>query len=175
MLILVVSVLLVVVATVTVVALVKSHKDEEQEYYNAAQNIIKENKLNELITNSFNNPPEKSALGIKPMIYVKVMTKKKAKYVFDPKTEVSIGRSMQENSICINEAIVSKQHCVIFAEDNHVYLRDLFSSNGVSVKRGQSWYRIENGAMLELMNKDVLKLGTTKIKLTIFYFDPLYM
>ncbi len=171
----IVSVILLLAAVIGLIVFIQVKKDEENDCYDAAKAIIKEGQLNAVIKNSHMMKNHQDFSDIKPMVYLKIKKKKGAKFVFDPKETVNIGRDKTKNQVCVNEALVSNLHCKIYSIDRYVYLQDLFSSNGVYVDRGLKRYFIEDGAEIELFTGDKIQIGTTVICVKIFYFDELYM
>lgn len=72
---------------------------------------------------------------------------------------LSIGRDPAQSLVIIQEAIVSKLHCQIFARSGQVFVKDLNSTNGVYLNEEKIDER-------ELNDKDVVflgKKGTVKI------------
>ena len=175
MLIAVICTLVLIILAIVIVILVKSKQDEKENYYNAAHNILKEEQLDQLLKNPHKNGSINDRNSIKPMLFLKFLDKSKQKYVFSLEKEVNIGRDKNKNQVCVNEPIVSHCHCRIWSNGSNVYLQDMYSSNGVEVKRGISSYVFGNGDMMEIRTKDVIKVGTTRIKAVVFYFDTTVM
>lgn len=175
MIFIVIGVLAVIISVIGIVILVKSKKDEVQNYYDAAQNILKEDRLDKLLKNPYKGPIEQDAGGVKPMVYLKIKDRTRLKYVFCLDSEVCIGRDKDTNHVCVNEPIVSSNHCKLFSDGANVYLQDLYSANGVEIKRGLSRFALQSGETMQVFTKDVLKIGTTKINVVLFYFDTALM
>lgn len=175
MIFIVIGVLAVILFVIGTVILVKSKKDEVQNYYDAAQNILKEERLDKLLKNPYKGTVGQDAGGIKPMVYLKIKDKSKLKYVFCLDREVCIGRDKDTNQVCVNEPIVSANHCRLYSDGVNVYLQDLYSANGVEIKRGLSRFALQSGETVQLSSNDVLKIGTTKINAVLFYFDTALM
>ncbi len=175
MLLIIIGILALMILVIGIVIFIKARKDEINNYYSAAQNILKENKLDDLLKNPYNRRDSKENLRIKPMLYLKIKDKSKCRYVFDLADNVYIGRDKERNQVCVNEAIVSQQHCVITSDGVNAYVQDLNSSNGLEVKRRFTTYTLGCGNSMILMSKDVLKIGTTRIKVVVFYFDMTLM
>ena len=163
------------IVTIGIVILIKARNDEINNYYSAAESILKENKLDDLLKNPYTGNKANDNYRVKPMLYLKFKDKSKCKYVFDLAENVYIGRDKDINQVCVNEAIVSHQHCVISSDGVNAYLQDLNSANGVEVKRGFTTYTLGGGNSMILVSKDVLKIGTTRIKAVVFYFDMTLM
>jgi len=174
-LLIVIGALALIVLVIGIVIFIKARNDEINNYYSAAQSILKENKLDDLLKNPYNGNVSKDNYRIKPMLYMKFKDKSKCKYVFDLAENVYIGRDKEKNQVCVNEAIVSQQHCVISTDGVNAYVQDLNSANGLEVKRKLTTYTLGSGNSMILVSKDVLKIGTTKIKVVVFYFDMTLM
>ncbi len=174
-LIIIFSVLLLILITIGVVIVVKARKDEVQNYYNAAENILKEQQLDLMLKNPYNGGHTGLTGGLKTMIYLKHKQSNDCKYVFNLDQEIHIGRDKDTNQLCVNEAIVSHNHCKIYSGGSSVCICDLNSSNGLEVKRGMHRYTLTNGQYMELLTKDVIKVGTTEFLVEIFYFDSVVM
>ena len=175
MLIGVICILAAIIIAVVIVIFVKARNDEIDNYYSAARNILKEDKLDDFLRNPHNGGSRKSEGNIRPMIFLKFRDKSKSRFVFDLSKEIYIGRDKDENQVCVNEAIVSHQHCRIFLNGANVFIQDLNSSNGLEVKRGITSYTLNNGNVMEIFTKDTIKIGTTRMKIVIFYFDATLM
>ncbi|MCD7727827.1 MAG: FHA domain-containing protein [Ruminococcus sp.] len=170
-------VLLVCVVAAAIFLNVKRLRKSERMMYRAAGNILK----NEFLNYSLHNPMLKSSSNKeprmrKPMLYIKTVgTKPLKEYVFDPETVVKIGRSQELNSIVLNEAIVSIEHCFIFLLGENIVLRDCASSNGTFIRRGSHSYIVSPGQQIVLKSGDVLKVGSTAFKIKIFLYDMTWM
>ncbi len=175
MIFIVIGVLAVIISVIGIVILVKSRKDEVQNYYDAAENILKEDRLDKLLKNPYKSSIEQDTNGVKPMVYLKIKDKSKLKYVFCLDREVCIGRDKDNNQVCVNEPIVSHNHCKLYSDGVNVFLQDLYSANGVVVKRGLSRFALQSGETMQIFSKDILKIGTTEINVVLFYFDTALM
>ena len=88
-------------------------KSEEKKYYDAAARMIKENCLNKIIQN---RGQRRQTVTDKLMIYISISGKSRQGFVFDPENGIRIGRNIEENEICIRDALVSSSHCNIYQE-----------------------------------------------------------
>lgn len=86
-------------------------KSEEKKYYDAAARMIKENCLNKIIQN---RGQRRQTVTDKLMIYISISGKSRQGFVFDPENGIRIGRNIEENEICIRDALVSSSHCNIY-------------------------------------------------------------
>ena len=104
------------------------------------------------------------------MIFIKNLSSKPKKgYVFDAADGVKFGRK-NSNNIILSEAIVSGDHCRIFSDINgRVYIND-YSANGTMLKRGFSCVSVKS-ATFELMNGDIIIVGSAKFRIMLFWFD----
>ena len=163
-----------IIAVIAAVIIIEKHRRESVEkMYRAAGNILK----NEFLDYSLHNPMlKKNKLKEpnvrKPTVYLKAIGSKPAKeYVFDPETVIKIGRNKDINSVVLNEAIVSIEHCRIFLSESSVYLFDCGSSNGTQIRRGFNSNIITAGQQILLESGDVIKVGSTEFKVKIFFYD----
>ena len=174
MILYIIGALVVVLGIVAVVIVKMLKRDEIKEYYKAARNIFREDRLNEMLKRGANGN-SRSNMTVRPMIYLKLKADKTVKCVFDPSRPVMIGRDSVSNQLCIDEAIVSHNHCQIFSFGNEIWLQDLGSANGSVIQRGSKRYSVGSGQCVQIFDKDRLTIGTTEIKVTVFMFDPVYM
>jgi len=175
MLIGVICVLAFIIIAVVTVIFVKARNDERDNYYSAAESILKENKLDDFLRNPYNGGGQRSEEYLRPMLFLKFKDKSKSRFVFDLSQGIYIGRDKDVNQVCVNEAIVSHNHCRIFSNGAGTFIQDLNSSNGLEVKRGITRYALASGNTMEIFTKDTIKIGTTEMKIVIFYFDAALM
>ncbi len=172
--------LLAIIAITAIIAVVRHNKakEEKQKYYIAAGNIYKEDYLNYTLQNPIDGDKHyQKPKDQKTMLYIKSLnTKEPYQYVFDPSKKVVFGRDQEKCNLFINEATVSKTHCCIFSQEFDVFLMDLSSSNGTTVHKGLFRnYLIGNGNMIQLETGDILKIGSNKFKIFLFYYDVTIM
>ncbi len=172
--ILIIFIILAVVSTVVSVIVTYAKKEEKRCYYHSAATIVKEKYLNEALLNP--HLPDNagfSCYGLHIMAYIKnISIKPKKGFVFDIGDGIKIGRNPDSN-ILLGEATVSGKHCYIYVSGSNVCLRDM-SVNGTYIKRGLFSVLLNNG-ITELKSGDVLKIGTTKFRITIFNYDTRLM
>ena len=96
------------------------------------------------------NPPASSP-GIHGKIEVLIGSQQISTYLVTD-NPLSIGRDPAQSLVIIQEAIVSKLHCQIFARAGKVFVKDLNSTNGVYLNE-------EKIAECELNDNDVVFLG----------------
>ena len=171
MIFVIIGILLLILAGVGIVILVKAKRDEIDGYYTAAQNILKEEKLDSLLKNPYADRTADPGANIKTMVYLKFKDDKNCKYVFNLDREVRIGRDKANNHVCVNEAAVSSNHCRIFCDRGNVFIQDLKSVNGVEVKRKRTRYFLSPGNTMQLLANDIIKIGMTRISIVIFCFN----
>ena len=172
MLLIVIVVILCIVAGIGTVIAVTVRRDEKRNYYVAARNIFREDRLNDNLKRVPDRSNGYDAYLPRPMIYLKFRTKRKGKYVFDPGKIINIGRDSASNQICIDDASVSFNHCRIFSSGNDVWIEDMNSSNGTVVRRGKDAYKLTGGQSMMITTMDIITIGTTEIAVTVFLFDP---
>lgn len=153
------------------VVIVKYRQHEEKKYYDAAQQMVRE----EYLTASLRSFDEQEYISaVIPMIYLKLCGhKQKQGYVFDPEKEITIGRDKNNNSIWVPFSTVSMRHCTICLYEGNVYLRDDNSANGTIVKKGFHNYHVINNEYIELETKDKITVGEAVFRVTIFYFQTI--
>ena len=144
-------------------------KAEKQKYYDAAYKVLKE----ECLDLAIRNQNERMRAEQKLMLYLKWKDSEKQGYVFDPEKPVRIGRSPEQNDICIREGTVSSQHCVLFLYQGGLYLQDLNSRNGTLLKQGFSRHLV-NGTE-QVFSGDRIIVGSMTFQVTLFLFDMAYM
>ena len=163
---------------VALVIILNAQREERDKYYAAARNILKDDFLRKTLENPVKSGGDSGGAGDqKLMVYLKTIGIKPPKrYVFNPEREIPFGRQRDESGVFLNEATVSQKHCRIFLYGENVWLEDLGSSNGTGLKRGlfgNFW--LTSGQQAPLRSGDVLIIGSTKLKITLFVFDTVYM
>ncbi len=174
----IIFVVVAVVVSVISVVLYNRGKEERAKYYMSAGNILKEDFLNYALTNPLDSDEAmEMPTSRKTMIFIKTLNcKPKSQFVFDPKRQIVIGRDKNNSNIYINEVLVSKKHCCIYAEGFDVFLADTGSANGTVVRRGLfKKYYIGNMCRIQLKTGDRIKIGSTKFKVVLFYYDMALM
>lgn len=87
-------------------------------------------------------------------------------YVNDEKMNIhtlaavtKIGRDPSQADITISELIVSKLHCIIYSRDNHFFIKDNNSTNGIYVNNQQvTDQEIKDGDTILLGKKGTVRL-----------------
>lgn len=167
----------VIIVVIIIIGVVKTKKADMIRMYKAAHKVV----LDEYLDRSLSNPMDDSAGGMnlsgtKLMIRIKTkIDNRSEEYIFDPGVGIYIGRNAEGNSIIVDEATVSLQHCYLYVYNNKLVLMDCNSSNGIIVKRGLKRHLVINGESIYLEDKDILRIGSVNMKLHIFYYDPIWM
>lgn len=146
-----------------------SRNAEIKKYYDAAFRLIKEGCLNQAISSQ----SRQQYSGQKIMLYLKWKDSEKRGFVFDPERGVRIGRSPEENELCIPDEEVSGKHCVIFLSQGQLYVQDMNSANGTWLKQGISKRPVLQAE--PVFSGDRLMIGKYKIQVTVFSFDMAYI
>lgn len=146
-----------------------SRRAEIQKYYDAAYKIIKEDCLNQAISRR----EVKQEAGQKVMVYLKWKDRQKQGFVFDPAKGVRIGRTPEENEICIREAAVSARHCILYLAGGQLAVQDFQSANGTWIRRGLRKHAVQGAELV--YTGDKILVGSLKIKVTVFTFDMAYI
>lgn len=89
-------------------------------------------------------------------------------HVYDMDTPVRIGRNEMENHICIQDIAVSREHAVIWQQGGNLYLADISGTNVTGIKRGLRTVWLATGQSDQLFSKDVILVGSLRIKIRIF-------
>lgn len=174
------KILLIIAAAIVVAVIyikIRRYRSNIDNMYRAAGNIIR----NEMLDNSLHNPMlggYKNPLpqGKRLMIYFKLLDSKPVReYVFDPFKCIKIGRDKDINSIVLNEAIVSLEHCYINVIKDKICLSDCGSSNGTQIKRGFRTYGVSGAQQVALESGDVLVVGSSRMKIRVFVYDTVWM
>lgn len=138
---------------------------EERKYYDAAARILKENSLDKIISGHGKKYTERK----KMMVYLKILGQSGQGYVFEMEKGVRIGRSVEENDLCIRDSHISGRHCGIYLYGGRPAVKEFQSSNGTRLKRGFRKYEVYGTQWL--YSGDVLFVGRSRIKMTFFLFD----
>lgn len=166
---LVIILILIVVFTLAVIImlyfLIRSKKNERLKCLSAAENILKEEYLEDALQN--NLQLNYNEMSNKKMVYIKSYGKPKTKVVFDPEKRILFGRGSQCN-IYINDNTVSEKHCIIYTQGSLVYLQGCNSKNGTFLIRGFSKFYITGTERVSLNTEDILKVGDQKFKIYLF-------
>lgn len=153
------------------VVLYKRRQMERRKYYDAADRMVKEEYLEDVLGN---NSAESYYPVIVPMLYINLYKPKpQQKYVFDPEKGVTIGRSKSENTIWLPKPTISMKHCSICVCEGRVYIQDEYSMNGTCVKKGRKKYQLMDGNRIELESGDRFYIDDVAFKVTIFYFQAM--
>lgn len=108
----------------------------------------------------------------KRMIHLAVVgSKPLISYVFNPEKAIYIGRNKDRNTICLKETTVSSCHCEIYMNENHVLIKDLGSANKTYIKRRGNLITVEYGESNILLSRDIVIVGGTRFRITLFDSD----
>lgn len=90
-------------------------------------------------------------------------------YLFDLSESVTVGRD-RENKIIIRDDAVSRVHCKFYTMNGQVFVQDLNSSNGTTI-RGK-WFgkvKLQSNNMVSVVNGDKVVVGGYIMKIHILY------
>ncbi|QLG45074.1 FHA domain-containing protein [Costertonia aggregata] len=82
-------------------------------------------------------------------------------FVFEIGEKITIGRIGYGANIEINDQKVSRQHGIIEAVEEKVFILDLESSNGIFIN-GE---RVPSGKPIQISEKDIIKIGSSELRL----------
>ena len=88
--------------------------------------------------------------------------------ILDPSFAIRFGRSGLTNDVTVDAQLVSAVHCVLYAVNGKLYVKDEHSGNGTYIIRGMKRYRIDGAALKE---KDVLETGGVRFRIEPYWFD----
>lgn len=145
--------------------------EERRQYYSAAKALVQSDILEYEIqnheTNKLNAPKSRRIL-----LYLKVASDTHKKYVLDPQKGITFGRDSKTCDVLLNEATVSEHHCRIYEQGGRVWLTDLGSSNGTTLRKGLfHTVRLHGGQSVRVTSGDRLMVGSAVFELTLFLFD----
>ncbi len=164
---------LVIAVAVTVLVVINRRNQEIRRYTNAAQHIYRDKLLKNTLRNPYTASLEKRTGIDELFVYLKQLhAPVKSEHVFCAGDAVNIGRGRIGNQLILSDPAVSEYHCMIFACESGVYIRDLNSGNGTVLKRGfrkKSWAVDDTGLLLE--DNDIISVGNTEFKIKIFYVN----
>lgn len=90
-------------------------------------------------------------------------------YLFDLSESVTVGRD-RENKIIIRDDAVSRVHCKFYTMNGQVFVQDLNSSNGTTI-RGK-WFgkvKLQSQNMVSVVNGDRVVVGGYVMRVYILY------
>ena len=90
-------------------------------------------------------------------------------YLFDLAENVTVGRD-RENKIVIRDDAVSRVHCKFYVMNGQVFVQDLNSSNGTTIR--EKWFgkvRLHSQNMVSVVNKDRIIIGGYVMRIQILY------
>lgn len=171
--ILIILAAILLVATIILIVVINAKRNERIKYNIAAGNTLREEYLNHSLRNDVYSESNHKPGSIKLMIYLKTKYgKQKIRYVFNPENRILIGRDKYESNIYVNDKTVSKKHCCIYLSGGQVYLEDMNAANGTVVERGLfKNYKIVANNRIILRSRDRVIVGSSIIKVILFYYD----
>ncbi|MFT3952509.1 MAG: FHA domain-containing protein [Oscillospiraceae bacterium] len=158
------------------VVVYKVKSDKKLKYFQSAETILKSEYLDNCLLNPFlHDGKAEESYEQRRMLYIESCNvKPQIEFVFDPHTQVRIGREKTCN-LCLHDDTVSLSHCMIHEAGRLVYLSDFGSANGTVVRRGLfGRYHLRNTQM-ELKNHDRIIIGSTVMKVILFVYDSSYI
>lgn len=109
----------------------KTRESRRESQYRAASTLVKEMLLREAMSRNAVKAPERR----KQVLLLDWEDGKKENYAFDPDKGVRIGRDVSKCQLTVLQDSVSGEHCIIFASQGQLYVKDLGSTNGTWIKR----------------------------------------
>jgi pSer/pThr/pTyr-binding forkhead associated (FHA) protein len=167
--------------------LYKTKQNRLKKLQEAAYEILKEEALNKALQNSRIQASTQNDSNYQLMQYEETKTLKNNKkrmihlavvgskplisYVFNPEKVIQIGRNKDRNTICLKDTTVSSCHCEIYMDENHVLIKDLGSANKTYIKRRGNLITLEYGDNNILLSRDIVIVGGTRFRITLFDSD----
>lgn len=152
-----------IAALVVVVAVEKRRKKRDEMRRLAAARLVKEEVLNGKIRGN-----EGVDGRWKLLVILRFYDGGMREVILDPSFAIRFGRSGITNDVTVDAELVSASHCVLYAVNGKLYLKDDGSGNGTYVIRGMRRYRIDGA---ELKEKDVLETGGVRFRVELYWFD----
>lgn len=143
-------------------------KRKIREIQTTIREVMQNNVIDLALVGTNRNAEEFRQSG-KLFLYLEIKrTKPAICHVYDMEKPVRIGRNETENQICIQDMKVSREHAVIWQQDNCLYLADISERNVTGIKRGLRTLWLTGGQSERLYSKDVILVGHMRIKIRIF-------
>ncbi|MBS6395822.1 MAG: FHA domain-containing protein [Clostridiales bacterium] len=144
-------------------------KRKEKEIKSAIREIMKDNVIR-LVIGGQGESRERYRQNRKLFLYLEVKdTKPKIRYLYDLSEPVFMGRSEEENHICIRDRTVSKYQGRIWTENGRVYYADEpDAASQIRIRRYIWSVKRKRGERVRLRTKDCLMVGTVTIKIRLF-------
>lgn len=128
--------------------------------------LMRKNKLNDSLYNNVGGGKEFE----KCFIYIEIINTSPAlTYVFNSNQPILVGRSIEENEICIQDLEVSRSHCQFFVHEGYLYLQCFDVKNPVKIKRGFHKIYVDSGYSELIYHKDVIEIGQTLMQAYLIY------
>lgn len=156
--------------------LVNNAKSEAAKYRHAAEKIIREEMLDYSLKNPYTLPRGSAAPASERLMLGICLEsgKRKQRLVFDTTAPVYIGRN-RKNHIVLYDRDVSSQHGRIFQQDGKLWLQDLQSYSGITVRHGLFQKKqIPRGHSVRLTDGDRVLIRKNEFRIRIFQFDIKY-
>lgn len=139
-------------------------RKQKERMQSAIYNLKRENALNKMIMNPHEGLTEVMDESRRRFIYIELPnTKPVVAYAFNESDNVIIGRNPEECTIVINDIRVSRTQCMIFAENEMVYVQDMNAGNPSILKTGWRKQEISGGEAVPIFEQDILVVGDIKL------------
>ncbi len=129
-----------------------------------------QNNVMRLVIHGQGNSAERYHQNRSLFLYLEIRdTRPQIRYLYDLSEAVFLGRSEEENQVCIQDRMVSRYQGRIWAEDGGVYYADEDGvGNPVKIRRKLWTSVLKPGERIRLKTKDCLIVGTVKITVRLF-------
>lgn len=163
------AILLIVIIVITI-AVVKKRRNAAAARLSAAAVLLRERKLNDVISRYATQDIGR----YRPVLELTWKDKSgRRAFLFDPSSPVRIGKDPGKNNICIRNASVSAEHCLLVMHKGALTLQDLSSRNGTYVRRRGRRYRVDGRVYVS--NGDRIEAGSLCMKVNLFMYDVAYI
>lgn len=161
-------ILFIAILVITTV-MVKRRRNAAAARLNAAAVLLREGQLN----NAISRFSTQEVNRYRPVLEFIWKDDCKRSFLFDPSSPIRIGKDPVKNNICIREASVSAEHCLLVMHKGALTLQDLRSSNGTYIRRRGRRYRVDGRVYVN--NGDRIEVGGLSMKVNLFMFDAAYI
>lgn len=167
------SCIAIVAIEIVILIIVNKKNREMHDCIRAASNIARDLQLEVMLRNPYAPKQEsEGAVDLRNFICLtQIHSQIKHQYVYSLNSPICIGRAKSNNQLILKDDLVSEYHCLIYLQQDGVYLRDLNSANGTVVKAGIKSFLVANGGSMMLQNDNILIIGTMEYTVKIFELE----
>ncbi len=132
--------------------------------------LMRQNKLADSIANQDSGHSSILKEYQKCFVYIEIInTYPVLTYVFNSDYPILVGRSVEENEICIQDPEVSRKHFQFYVYDGYLYVQCDSATNPVMIKHGLRKKYVEYGCSEPIYHKDIIEVGQTRMQAYLIY------